>query len=732
MKLPNLPFLSKKSEEEFFIALLFKPKSIIAILLNNQNGALSIVSTKSVSLDLDSASIEEIIASSDEAISSIELSVDETKNLEKTIFSLPYSWVDHDGSIKKEKLLQLKKLSVELALKPMGFIISMEALIKYFQDKDGIPLNAIFVEEAKNKIYLYLVKGGNIAEVQSGEVTEEVEKSVEHTLKKVENFKQLPSKMILLYHDDIDSRQQNFLNYPWTKDLPFLHLPQISLLEKGFENEAVVDAIASQLNVNISSKTEIAGAELMTGDAASVASDDESFGFMKEKDVAEIRDDLEEERVDAPVIHVSGERKSESDDSIDYDEKKSESAVPSMIGLSALLALPKKIFALVKMPSGASSRIRMLFIPILAVILFVIFMVVYYLAFLKAEVVVFLDARQVKDEVVVDLSEDSETSYEDAVLHIDTIDQQVEGEVSIDATGTEEVGESAKGEVTILSSQNKSQTIEKGATLTSSNGLKYTLDDEVKLASSSGISDIKSAKGKVTASEIGREYNLPSNTKFSISGFDSSSLEAKNDQAFAGGTKEEKKIVSEKDIASLEEKLLTDLFEEAVNAAKSKVSGEQEIISVLLDSNIENDDYSAAAGDEVESVKLTATVSYTLGVYKREEAEKFIKDSQGGDVPEGFVLSDDDSQINLKDIEEGKDAISGVLSYEVNYKPDIKFESLAEEIKGKSVSSAEEFIKKSDGVSDVSIIFKNKLPLLPSILPMRSSQIEIVQRTQDS
>ncbi len=723
MKLPNLPFLNKKPEQEFFISLLLKPKNVVAILLKNKDSNISIISTKSVSLDLESASTEDMVAACDEAISAIELSLDEDQKLEKTIFSLPYSWTESEGAIKKERLTQLKKLSVELALKPMGFIISIEALIKYFQDKEGVPLSAIFVEEAKNKVFLYLVKGGKIVEVQSGEVSEEVEKAVEHTLKKVEKFETLPSKMILLYHDDIDARQQNFLTFPWNKDLPFLHLPQISLMEKGFENEAVVDAIASQMNANISDKVEVSGAELIDTEASNIASDNENFGFMKERDAAFIQKDLVEEKSEEIEDNVK-EKRSEK-----VDEEDKESMI-SVI-LSMILSIPVKVLGFTKGGVGFRSKLRTFFIPIAAVLIFVLFMALYFFLFLRAEVVVFLRGERVQDEVVVNLSEEDETSFSEKILKIDAIEQEVTGKVSQNTTGVEEVGESAKGEVTILSSLNQNRTIESGTVLTSSNGLNFTLDDDISIASSSGVSDIKSVKAKVTAEEIGKEYNLPSGTKFSVEGFSSTSLEAKNDIAFAGGTKEEKKIVAQADLDALEKKLLDELFENAVKVAREKVGDDEEIISVLLDSNIEDDDYSASVGDEATSVELSATVVYTLGVYKKDEAKKFIDDARGTDTPEGLVISDEDSSISLDEIDQSGNKITGTLVYEVLYKPDVNLDNLAEEVAGKTSGSAIEYIKEIDGVSDSAVVFKNKLPLLPAILPVNSNHIEVKLQFED-
>ncbi len=727
MKLPNLPFLKKKPTEEFYIALLIKQKSIIAILLSSRNSSLSIIATKSVSVSTAGAPIKELIEASDEAISSIELSLDESQKVEKTIFSVPLSWTDEEGQITKERLLQLKKLSVELALKPMGFIVIMEALIKYFQDKEGVPLSAIFVEESNDKVFLYLVKGGNIIEMQSGEIEGDIEKSVEHTLKKVEKFDTLPSKMILLYHEDIEERHQKFLSFPWTKNLPFLHLPQISIMEKGFENEAVVDAIASQMNARLSDKAEVAGAEFIEGDASSVAGGSENFGFLKEKDIGNIQEAAEQKNSEEEIENFENE-KTMSDDDMEKDDEKG-GIIPAV--LATLTTLPAKALGFFKWGISGPGKLKKLFIPIATVIIFIVLMVVYFLVFLRVEVVVFLNGEEVRDEVVVNLSEEDDTSFSDKILRIDAIQQEVTGSVSKATTGTEEIGESATGEVTIFSSLSQTTEIDSGTVITSSNGLRFTLDDNVNIASSSGVSDLKSVKVSVTADEIGREYNLPSNTTFSVGGFDSSSVEAKNDVAFAGGTKEEKQIVAAADIRALETQLVDELFENAIRVAREKVGSDEEIISVLLESSIENEDYSAAVGDEATNLELEGTIIYTLGVYKKDEAEKFINDAIGGSLPEGLVISEEDSQIRLDEIEQDGGRITGTLIYEVLFKPDVELENLSEELKGKTSQAALDYVKEIEGVSDANIVFKNKLPLLPSILPITSSHIEINLRFEN-
>src|SRR3989344_5577002 len=197
MLLPAIPFLTKTEKTEFFLALLFETDKISGILFQEQDKTLVIPASHEAKIALEEAPIEDLVVAADNVISRLEVSIPEGANLEKTIFSVPYTWVE-DGKIKATHLSGLKKISVELALTPVGFIISIEAIVVFLQKKEGAPVNGIFVELSDKSLTVFLVRSGSIIEVKHGVIAENVEATVEKLLESVEKLDVLPSKIILL------------------------------------------------------------------------------------------------------------------------------------------------------------------------------------------------------------------------------------------------------------------------------------------------------------------------------------------------------------------------------------------------------------------------------------------------------------------------------------------------------------------------------------------------------
>jgi hypothetical protein len=194
---------------------------------------------------------DDLITSSDEVVSGLDMSVPRGATLSKTIFALPYSWVE-DGKITREKLDFLKKLCEELELTPIGFLVPIEAIVAYLQRKEGVPLSAVVVEHSQNVAVVYVIKGGNIVEIKKGTLQDvNLTQTVERLLAGVTKVDVLPSKIILQDADNIEKLHQEFLAYHWTQRLPFLHVPQVTVLEKGIENEAIINGVSAQMGFEL-------------------------------------------------------------------------------------------------------------------------------------------------------------------------------------------------------------------------------------------------------------------------------------------------------------------------------------------------------------------------------------------------------------------------------------------------------------------------------------------------
>jgi len=194
----QLPFLKpKEKQQNFFLSLLIKPDRVGAILFEEINSKLFILSTNEIDTGEDTAKLseEELLAAADKAISFVEGKLPEGAEVDKTIFSVPYYWVS-EGKIRQEYLDKLKRICKDLGLVPIGYIVSIEAIVASLQQSEGAPVSGIFIEIIRNKILLYVVRAGKVIEEEQSEIEKSIIVTTEKLLQGIQSVDVLPSKII--------------------------------------------------------------------------------------------------------------------------------------------------------------------------------------------------------------------------------------------------------------------------------------------------------------------------------------------------------------------------------------------------------------------------------------------------------------------------------------------------------------------------------------------------------
>lgn len=732
----NLPFIGQKEpEKEYFLALLLKPYAIGAILFEKSQSHISIISHKEeeIEREINTLGTEELIRFSDKVISFIEETLPHEAKLEKAIFAVPYEWIE-EGKIKSEYLSRLKKICDDLGLIPMGFIMSIEAIVHSLQEKEGVPITAIFVKSAKSHVFIYIVKGGTIIEAKKSVVEEDLVKRVEHLLLKVENVDVLPSKIILLAYDGVDAIQQEFLAHSWSSDIPFLHIPQVVVLEKGFENEAIINGVATQMGTEVGEGISVRKPAKDEEDIEIIQEEDSSFfGFVKGGDIS---DKATEKPLDegSSLVEVHDFRDTDVGEDVAVVPHAAKGKNPllnilglfSSIGLSGLSNLTKN-FKNLKFPSfggSVSNKPKLIALGVGIVVLIFVFSYVYYNYLLKAQITVFTDQKSFKKTIPVTFA--SENSFKDGKIKINEIFTEADGSLSKGVTGKKETGNKAQGEVTIYNKLDSPKTFLKGSSVTSSNNLIFTLTDDVTVASTSSFStSLSSSNVKIEASTYGKQYNLPSGSNFTVGNFPASSYIAKNNNALSGGTTKDIQVVSQKDLDDLLTQITSDLQNKAIQEAKSKLSSGENILPQSLSSEVTEKNFDKKVGDEAGTISLSAKIKFQFASYNNSDLGGLIKESAAGEIGQDFSLKPSDSKINVQDFTINKDTVSAKLAINAVFEPTIDKNKLLKSISGKSLSESEKQIKNVAGVTDVNIKFKNKLPFFPNLLPKNPKNIEI-------
>src|SRR3989344_655238 len=184
----NLPFLKKKEKIEYFLALLLREEKVSAVIF------------------------EEIL-----------------------------------GKIKMEYLIKLKKVSDALGLSPIGFLVIHEAIARLIQEEEGVPVSAILTEVDKKGVAVSLIRAGKVSSTKRAKIEGSIPETTDKILHYFVNHEILPSRIIIFDDKDLEKLSQEFIGHAWSKSLPFLHVPQITTLVKGFDAKAILFGAAVQM-----------------------------------------------------------------------------------------------------------------------------------------------------------------------------------------------------------------------------------------------------------------------------------------------------------------------------------------------------------------------------------------------------------------------------------------------------------------------------------------------------
>ncbi len=779
MKLPLPSLLRKKDLSDYYLTLLLRDEKIVAIILQAKEGKIYTIGQAEEALPspIEDLSEDELLEILDKTISTAEETLAPDIETEKTIFGVKDSWVE-GKKIKKEYLTKLKKVCDSLSLSPVGFIIISEAVANLLQKEEGAPLSGILAEIGKKRITLTLFRAGKVLEQHSREIKDEVTKTVDLLLHHF-TIDVLPSRIIILNGEETDSLLHAFINFQWSKSLPFLHVPQVSALPPGFDQKSIVMGAAEQMGMelieeikdhkptkniivssDISSENEKETDEEFTDDTAETTSvskkhhlekKDENlytadnFGFVIDEDISTVSPHQEhssrKEKNSSRIQSIINNHQQNTDFSSEIEEERKDkqrekgiflpfifARILSAINFSSLLRTITTNFKIFKQSKTV----------IIATVVFLLIIggIFLYLSSLKAEVLLEIEPKEIDEKTEITLRSESPNDFSQYILSAKEIEVSLEGSLSTDATGKKEVGEKAKGTVTIYNSNiSKSISLPKGTTLTSSNDLVFLLDESVTVASASGdASQIKSSTAKVgvTAKEIGKEYNLPSGTKFQVANEPQTMVIAKNDSAFQGGSKKEITVVSQKDINSLVANLPQTLEEKARNAINSKLQSGQEALPIFTSVTVTKKSFDKDVGEETKKVTLKGTVVFTTLIYNTSDIQQLAEVALKGKYSEDLALSEKGINAKLEDIKKEKEDIQATLLIHAKLLPKMNTALITQNLTGKSIDDVQSYLKTTiPQLRNVQITLSPNIPLIPKILPRSKENITLNVKTNE-
>ena len=705
---------------------------------------------------------------------SLSLALEGTTNEpDEVVFGLQETWVNEEGITAGRKPI-LKVLTEKLDLKPVGFVVTTEAISHYLSSIEGGPVSAILLFVNKTEVVVTVVVQSKMVGTQVVGRSERLSDDVEEGLARFSGVESLPARMIIYDGgEDMEVARQGLLNHEWQKKLSFLHFPKVEVMEKDASVRAV--AVAGGAEVAKSQGLEVTGMASMdlgdggaeeneiledkVGETDSATETAEDFGFEKV-----VTSDV----VETPTVEVSNQEV-ESEESLgqefktmdnftigDHEVMVSKGDQPQRIEgeegaleessggvrgkLASFLGGVGGVFGKFRLPwAGKLGKVSSWWwIGGGLVVLLMIVLGLVYWNVPKAKVMIYLSPRVVEKTMEFTLDPEARVlNAEELVLPAEAREVEVDGERTIPTTGEALVGERASGVVKVFNRTESSRTLEAGTELTLDN-LVFTLDEAVTIASASSEENddftttiVPSSEDvSVSASDIGDEYNLAGDTQLSVADFATSSFVARVNSGLSGGFARQIRAVAEEDL----EKLLNDLTEELMRKAVDEVGNEKsdrEAVVVTVGQEIVDEEYSGDEGDEGDELSLKLKLRLPIYLYSVGDLRLLLEKEYESDIPDEFRLNDDDIEIVVEEVDLNDNLVLVGAVVKMKLVPDLDTQEIIAVIRGKYPALTEDYFRSIPNFSKVDTEFNPGLPDRIKTFPKKAGNITVEVMVED-
>jgi len=713
---------------------------------------------------------DECIKATDESLQELGK---ESEGVEEVVFGFDPNWIDQ-GNIADLKKPLLKRLTKELSLRPVGFVVTTEAVAQFLSIKEPL-FSALVIEITAEEIIVLVVERGNLVMVEQVGKSGDIAADLTEAMARFEpnlHQKYLPPKILLVSldedEDELKEKQQTLVGFDWTKDHPFLHQPAVEIEPAATLIEAVTSqggkAVAQSKGYKLAQiktkdqmtafetephPTQLNPTELGFApvDLPSAGHPDETppakAGDVKERftppsDFDQFNDEFtavdEQSQASSFGVPMTSIESNLTDPSLDMPKKRFR--LPNLFGRQPAAQEFSPLAYTAKPIHKKVSHLSFVGLGLVGGLIILLGLGSWWVhKIVTANILITLKTQTISQDVTLTIDPKATTpDAEKLILPGRLVNQEVSGSKSMDTTGVKLIGDRAKGKVTLINKTDSEKIFDQGTQL-SLGKLKFTLDETVKVASSS-VQKTSSGENKtygktsatLTAGQIGAESNIEKDKELVVANFGTGSYAAASEEAFSGGSSREVRAVAKTDLTKLKQELIAELQKQALQdmtkggEAGAYYAPTSKVISV-------KSEFSSQEGDEVNTVGLDLTLNVEAVAYQNNDLKPLSLAVLSSQVPSGYQLSKQDPQI-LSSPETSASSSSQVklkAQLTAQAEPQLNLEAWKKEIAGQKVTSAIAILKGKKEVNDVSaVILPSSLSLLVHQVPTDISKIELV------
>lgn len=745
----QLPFISgsptnqsnKKSDPRLYLVVVVNSSQVQAALWHAVAEAVEVLA---VSQPLTFASREDVVVKVDEALQELGK---QSEGVDDVIFGVPNMWVKA-GEVDAPHQELLAEISKKLSLKPMGFVDLREGLTAHLTQHEPL-FSAVLVEYLAEQLQVSLMIRGQILTQEvigrSGDAAADLQEALARFQEPLGENK-LPPQLLLYSLDpvahDLSAQQQDLLKVDWQASQPFLHQPDVVVLDEHILVQSLVAhagrgmGLKSDFPDPAEHSTNFADENLQTGMSDSPPNDTpvgKSFGIQmplsrqvddSDDNLKAVDDELVAAFQDTPPQHEHSEAVSSSPKSsrISFDLNQ---LTPFLKGFTHPLISVEK-WAGSHLPVAIGG-----FVVGLAMLWLMSWW--YFANQVVAVITITPKTVTVSKEADITISTTAnQANPETMTLPAEEETATVNGSVTTQATGTKLVGEKATGEITIINKTTSVKSFPAG-TRVSTGKLSFLLNDEVQIASasvsSSSDGETKTygkSQVKVSAAAIGAESNLAKGTELTVAEFSRDTYSAEVSSDLSGGSSREVRVVATADIRQARQNLLSDLTRQAVEKFKNDSQGGRYFVPVGTPV-LTDEDLSAKEGEEATSLTLTANAKAKAVVYSQDDLKPLASAVLEDQIPQGYQLTDQPPQIlSAPEAASGSAKVTISANISAEAEPQFNFDQLVQDLMGIPVAEAETKLASRSEVATSEIRFIPSMArFFKKRLPGKAEQIKL-------
>jgi len=663
------------AESSQYLSIVFFGTHVLAALWQEHQQKVTIIARSPIKDLTQHDTLAEAVDLSLEELGEDSLSV------RQVLFVIPQAWTDQ-GQITNQHKDELKNLSQELLLEPLGFVVIEDGLQTWQENTTQTSFSGVIVHHHQNALQVRVSIESEIAATfqigKSGQVREDI---IELQARLKPYLNQISR---VLFFDT--SGQDNEYN----------HLLVLLRQQLGKPVEKLTPQQVADITIN-------SGGQEMLGVGHHV----ETLSTPTPDDQPNTTSNSEFRQpsfvVNSPASTESEANTEEITSNLSEEESNFEPVLPTKpVRKRKGFRFPQFVFT----PRRSKKLLIGVTIGLILIGLFVSSLVIAQQSYqARVELAVVnqkLETVTTLPLILNDATNSAEPNRIPATEPTETITVMKE----VPTTGTKLTGDKATGTIIIYNKTSETKTFPKGTKVVANNK-SFSLDNDVTVASASAQETRSSrterfgeAEAAVTADSFGPEYNLEEKQEFTVDDFGSSSYDATNDKAFTGGTSREIQSVAQKDIDSA----LTALKEEATATLRERFQAQSTPEKpVLVTDTIDIQDYqsSVAVGNEAKLVTVSMTTKGHAYQLQMADLTEVAQSVFGEQLEEGYIFSPENLSFSNERL-----IIDGAqpeleLQLKAQAIPEINLDEARSMLQGEFISRATSILGRLPGVKQV-------------------------------